>query len=131
MHVLFRNDISGTGGLTKQGQGSLQLSGSSFIGDTTVNEGTLLVIGNVANSDVTVMQGTALLCSGCVGAPNARAGFFIGNQAGTLTVTGNYAANTGSTLRVDPCAIIGLGPQRLTAASTGGRLLELFSRQAG
>jgi autotransporter-associated beta strand protein len=56
----FSNDISGAGGLTKRGEGSLTLTGrNSYAGGTAVLGGTLIVDGMLA-SDVTAGQGTTL-----------------------------------------------------------------------
>ena len=54
----FSGTLSGTGGLTKIGNGTLTLSGiSSYSGATAVNAGTLIVNGSIASSAVTVNSG--------------------------------------------------------------------------
>lgn len=60
----WRNDISGRGGLTKQGTGSLTLSGkNTYSGGTTVQQGTLVAASTRAlgNGDVQVQAGTLSL----------------------------------------------------------------------
>ena len=91
--------LSGTGGLTKAGAGTLTLSGSSsYSGATTINAGTLIVNGAIANSAVTVNSGAMLAGTGTVGATtiNSGATFAPGNSPGTMTVQGNLAFQSGA-----------------------------------
>ncbi|MFP4680981.1 MAG: autotransporter-associated beta strand repeat-containing protein, partial [Chitinispirillaceae bacterium] len=66
----FAGVISGTGAVTKQGEGTLTLSGdNSYEGTTTVSGGTLLVNGTHSGSgDLTVENGAALGGNGKVSA---------------------------------------------------------------
>jgi T5SS/PEP-CTERM-associated repeat protein/autotransporter-associated beta strand protein len=97
---VLANPISGTGALLKRGTGTLTLTGTSDLtGPTSVQEGALVVQGSLANSPVTLIGGTLLGGSGTVGSVRALAGSFVspGNSPGTLTVTGDYRQEAGST----------------------------------
>lgn len=61
-------EVSGTGGLTKAGNGTLTLAASnSYNGDTIVSAGTLSVTGELSNSAVTVDLGAAIGGNGILG----------------------------------------------------------------
>jgi fibronectin-binding autotransporter adhesin len=78
-----------TGGLTKIGPGTLELSAANpFTGSTTVTDGTLLVTGSITGSAVTVNGGT-IAGTGSVGAllVNAAGTLAPGASPGTLTAT--------------------------------------------
>lgn len=89
----WKNDISGSGGLVKQGSGALTLSGaSSYSGGTAVEDGSLVAgsPGALGSGPVVVgPSGTLVVCSGVVRAQGSVA------LAGTLTVP------LGSVLAVD------------------------------
>jgi autotransporter-associated beta strand protein len=81
---VWKNDISGTGGLTKKGTGELALTGNNtFTGDVQLDGGTL--VGQSANA---------------FGAGDIynNAGTLVINHRGTLTVAGDYTQAAGSVL---------------------------------
>ncbi|PHM60235.1 autotransporter domain-containing protein [Xenorhabdus ishibashii] len=92
------NDISGHGGLTKIGNGTLELAGknSTYKGPTMVEQGRLLVSGSIA-SDVTVKNGAMLGGDGTVGSLLANSGANI--APGSLST--NSGLSSGGTLKVD------------------------------
>jgi fibronectin-binding autotransporter adhesin len=79
--------ISGTGGFTKRGTGTLILSGNnSYNGATSVDAGVLRISGSVGNSAVTVNSGGTLAGTGTIGAMIVKGGGTIapGVSPGTL-----------------------------------------------
>ncbi|MDO9105950.1 MAG: autotransporter-associated beta strand repeat-containing protein [Methylovulum sp.] len=106
--------ISGASGadLAKSGAGTLTLSGThTYAGATTVSAGTLSVTGVLgATSGVTVSSGATLGGSGSVFATSSSNILTVNNGgtlapgvsgAGTLTVNGNLAIDSGGTLSQD------------------------------
>ncbi|HFZ1899333.1 TPA: autotransporter outer membrane beta-barrel domain-containing protein [Serratia marcescens] len=99
----WSNDISGHGGLTKQGIGTLVLTGNNtYAGPTLVNQGRLAINGSVT-SDVSVQNGGIVGGSGTVGSLTARQGGTVapGNSIGTLNVAGNVSFEPGSRYAVE------------------------------
>ncbi|WP_432797190.1 autotransporter domain-containing protein [Poriferisphaera sp. WC338] len=104
--------ISGDGGVTKEGSGTLTLSNSNntYTGDTTVNAGTLIINGTMASANVNVASGGTLS-----GAMNF-AGNFInsgtvspGNSPGTMIVGGNLTLNSTSIYDMEIASTAGPG----------------------
>ena len=82
------NEANGTVGITKNGAGTMELTGTnSYFGATTVSAGKLIVNGNISTSNTTVQAGAALGGSGTVGAVTVQTdGIFApGTSPGTLT----------------------------------------------
>ncbi|RTG16631.1 autotransporter domain-containing protein, partial [Serratia marcescens] len=100
---VYSNNISGHGGLTKQGIGTLVLTGNNtYAGPTLVNQGRLAINGSVT-SDVSVQNGGIVGGSGTVGSLTARRGGTVapGNSIGTLNVAGNVSFEPGSRYAVE------------------------------
>ncbi|MGP0852969.1 S8 family serine peptidase, partial [Serratia sp. CY83950] len=99
----WSNDISGHGGLTKQGIGTLVLTGTNtYSGPTLVNQGRLAVNGSVTSA-VSVQSGGIVGGSGTVGSLTARDGGTVapGDSIGTLNVAGNVSFEPGSRYAVE------------------------------
>jgi autotransporter-associated beta strand protein len=81
---------AGTGGLTKQGAGTLTLSGANtYDGSTLVSAGTLFVTGSLGSSPVTVGSGAAIGGDGTLaGTLNFDVGSMLDVSGGTMTVAG-------------------------------------------
>ncbi len=100
---VWSNDISGHGGLTKQGIGALVLTGTNtYSGPTLVNQGLLAVNGSIT-SDVTVGSSGVVGGSGHIGSLTANSGGTVapGNSIGTLNVAGDVNFAAGSTYAVE------------------------------
>ncbi len=107
--LLVSADISGNGGLTKTGTGTMEMSGTNtYSGTTTINAGNLLVNGSVAG--VVNVAGGSLTGNGSVGLLVAASGTIApGNtalpstlgtltaQAVTLTVNSTFALEISTT----------------------------------
>ncbi|MBR2572787.1 MAG: autotransporter-associated beta strand repeat-containing protein [Loktanella sp.] len=99
----FSGVISSSGGLIKQGTGTLTLSGANtYTGTTTVSGGRLLVNGSLASAATTVQNGGTLAGAGTLGAVIVNSGGTLaaGNSIGTLN-TGNITFDTGAVLQVE------------------------------
>ncbi len=97
----WANDISGTGGLTKRGTGTLVLSSTanSFTGDTQVLAGTLQTA-SLQSARVSIANGASLVGAGRIGGQVENAGTLQVNGA-TASITGNYTQASNGRLAVN------------------------------
>lgn len=101
--TVFSGSISGTGTLTKAGEGDLKLHGDSdFSGTGQVDGGTLSVNGSFANAGFFVNEGGTLGGTGTVGDTSIQGGTLAaGNSIGTLVVAGDLTFTSNSVLEVE------------------------------
>ncbi|MGC1183276.1 autotransporter outer membrane beta-barrel domain-containing protein [Legionella sp.] len=106
----FSGIISGTGGLIKNGDGILTLTGdsASFTGATQVNNG-ILVLNNTLGGNLNMAASTTLQGNGASGSPGSTA-IINGHiqpgdsSVGTLTFNGNYIQTAGSVYEMEVVA---------------------------
>jgi fibronectin-binding autotransporter adhesin len=109
--------LSGTGGLTKAGNGTLTLSGSNGFGSTTIDAGGITVSTGTLTGPITLNAGTLTnsTANGITGAVTINGGTFTSSQAignmGILTLNGgavsNVAAGVITATQVDVIAASG------------------------
>ncbi|WP_175662101.1 autotransporter domain-containing protein [Burkholderia ambifaria] len=131
---IFAGSLSGTGGLVKQGAGTLTLNGVSgaFSGTTTVAGGTLAV-GEAANAGA-VLGGNVLVNAlgtlrghGAVSGDVSSSGVVApGGSIGTLSVGGNYTQAAGGTLSIEVSPTEASQLRVGGAATLNGSLAVLF-----
>lgn len=95
--TLYQGQINGTGFFTKQGSGTLTITGTkNFSGTTTVNAGTLKVDGAMASSTFQVNTGGTLTGGGSVGATTVANGGTLAGKAGQTLTLASLTLNNGS-----------------------------------
>lgn len=96
----FIGDISGTGGITKVGNGLFAIRrGTGYTGDTVVNAGTLLALGGQPSQFI--VNGGRLVSDGVIGGVTVNGGtLYPGSSTSTLTVNGNVHLGAGGTYLV-------------------------------
>jgi fibronectin-binding autotransporter adhesin len=119
---LYEGTISGSGGLSKAGNGFLYLYGThGYTGPTTVNAGGLVLEGSIASSSVlTIANGARLDGDGTAGPLVAQSGALInpGDSGPGLLTTGSLSLNAGSRLFIE---LNGVAPGQYDRLSvTGG-----------
>ncbi len=105
-NTTLSGNITGAGGLTKTGASALTLSGTdSYASATNVNAGSLLVNGAlISTSSMTVASSATLGGNGSIASNvtvNSGGTLSPGNSAGILTIDGDLAMASGSTLVVE------------------------------
>ncbi|QIK81821.1 S8 family serine peptidase [Lysobacter sp. HDW10] len=97
---VWRNTITGTGGLIKNGAGTLTLTeAQGYTGGTTVNAGALDVRKGL-NSKLTIASGGLVYAAGRFNGGVDNAGKFFSDQNAVVTVAGNYTQSASGNLGV-------------------------------
>jgi len=119
---------SGSVGITKNGSGTMELTGSnSYTGVTLVTGGKLIVHGNISTSVTTVQTGGTIGGSGTVGSLIVQAGGTVapGNSPGVLTVDGDYSQSGTLALEINGLSAGSLHDQVVIDRSAGDGAVAL------
>jgi autotransporter-associated beta strand protein len=95
----YAGALGGTGLLSKNGTGTLIVSGNgSFSGATAINSGTLAVTGSLANATTQINSGATLTGSGSLGAVTINSGGILTGTgtAGAVTINAGGSINPGN-----------------------------------
>ena len=110
---VWRNNISGSGGLIKGGSGTLTLTGvSQYTGDTRVRSGGLYLQHGATGSKAYIDQGATLWSGGWLSSVSNSGKFFVMSSGAvrvntfTQTATGNLGLWLGSPLYVNDSATL-------------------------
>ncbi|WP_454732883.1 MULTISPECIES: autotransporter domain-containing protein [Cupriavidus] len=131
----FGGSLAGTGGLIKQGSGTLTLNGtnSAFAGTTTVAGGALAV-GDAANANATLGGNVLVNAPGTLRGHGTvlgnvdNSGFVApGGSIGTLSVGGNYAQAASGTLSIEVSPTDASQLRVSGSAALGGTLAVVFT----
>lgn len=119
----WRNDISGTGGLEKAGDGTLVLTGNNtYTGTTTVTAGTLVVVGEMSCSTI-IGAGGILSGSGKIHDTLVSGTLAIGNSPGTMTFTGDLTLDATSVSNFEINGLVSGSYDLALAAQAGTQAL--------
>ena len=100
----FAGNISGNGGLVKEGNGTQIFSGNlTYTGDTVLNQGSLIVDGTLLTSNLYVNAGGMLGGNGTIGNLTTS-----GTLDGNLTIAGNLTVKESARIvvAVDPAEVV-------------------------
>ena len=133
---LFSGAITGSGDLTKEGEGTLTLSGSNTITSTTVSHGVLALTGALTGElfvdagaglsgsgritgDVTIDTSAYLLPGdSSLSYSSASLGIVVAGTPGTITITGNLTLDTGSSLFIPVSGRVGTKASQIVVSGT-------------
>ncbi len=136
---IWSNNISGPGGLTLQGSGTLVLAGNnSYTGDTVVQGGTLAVTGSLAGN-LAVGSGASFAGNGAIGGslamlPGSTYLAAVGLNGANLIQAGGTATLSGSALVVTingAAPALGSYPILTAAGGVSGNFASLIQPPSG
>lgn len=124
--LTYAGAVSGTGTVTKQAAGRLELMGThTYTGATTVSAGTLVVSGAIGPSAVTVASGT-LAGNGLIKGPvtiQAAGRLAPGGSIGALTISNSLNLSGATIMELNAVARTNDAVRGLTTVTYGGTLV--------